>query len=219
VSRFASTAPLKRRPLYLSSHPPTRRGLQDGLVPCLYRFAQDGVPALLPHVTRQRFHPTLDELLDLLEQRLVGLPPSHRHVAPSKEGGQAVEAPQQQEQQEEATAAAKPDGEQAQQGGEGTPAPAAAAAEKPPPQAKVSLRDEQTLEELRGVAMGCCLALLRPADVAQLGLKQEQEQGAGGCGEGEAAWGRGPKQVLATRSTLSGWACMGSCAAPASTAC
>ena len=43
---------------------------QDGLVPCLYRFAQDGLPALLPHVTRQRFHPTLDELLAVLKYRL-----------------------------------------------------------------------------------------------------------------------------------------------------
>lgn len=45
---------------------------QDGLVPCCYRIAQDGLPALLPHVTKQRFTPTVDELMALLQHRCAG---------------------------------------------------------------------------------------------------------------------------------------------------
>lgn len=52
---------------------------QDGLVPCCYRIAQDGLPALLPHLTKQRFTPTVDELLALLEHRCacLGCLPAH----------------------------------------------------------------------------------------------------------------------------------------------
>lgn len=48
-------------------------------MPCCYRIAQDGLPALLPHLTKQRFTPTVDELLALLEHRCacLGCLPAH----------------------------------------------------------------------------------------------------------------------------------------------
>lgn len=42
---------------------------QDGLVPTVYRFAQDGLPAILPHVTKQLFEPSIDEIMTLLDER------------------------------------------------------------------------------------------------------------------------------------------------------
>lgn len=40
-------------------------------MPCVYRIAQDGLPALLHHLTKQRITLTVDELLALLQQRCV----------------------------------------------------------------------------------------------------------------------------------------------------
>lgn len=50
---------------------------------------------------------------------------------------------------------------------------AAAAPPKPAPAPKSFLSDPSTLEQLRGVAMGCCVALMRREDAATLGFAAE----------------------------------------------
>ena len=41
--------------------------MQGGLLACVYRLAQDGLPSLLPYVTRQVIRPTLSEMLAVLQ--------------------------------------------------------------------------------------------------------------------------------------------------------
>ena len=50
---------------------------------CRYRIVQDGLPLLLPHVTRQLLQPTVTELLHLIEDRSLYVPEEARN-APSK---------------------------------------------------------------------------------------------------------------------------------------
>ena len=51
---------------------------KDGRTPCPYRIAHEGLPAVLPFVSKQRLYPTVEEFVDLLSQRAMGLP-SHLH--------------------------------------------------------------------------------------------------------------------------------------------
>ena len=51
---------------------------KDGRTPCPYRIAHEGLPAVLPFVSKQRLYPTLDEFVDLLSQRALGMP-AHLH--------------------------------------------------------------------------------------------------------------------------------------------
>ena len=60
---------------------------------------------------------------------------------------------------------------------------AAGEAKQPPPNQptpKSKLSDPATLDELRAVAMGCCVALPRPGDAAALGLDDGSEGATGG---------------------------------------
>ena len=41
---------------------------------CRYRLVQDGVPAILPYITRQLLQPTVDEFLALVQDRYMVLP-------------------------------------------------------------------------------------------------------------------------------------------------
>ena len=41
---------------------------------CRYRLVQDGVPAILPYITRQLLQPTVDEFLALVQERYMVLP-------------------------------------------------------------------------------------------------------------------------------------------------
>jgi hypothetical protein len=49
---------------------------QDAQVPCSYRISQEGLPLLLPFVTKQRLEPTLAEFLRIVQERTV---PVDRH--------------------------------------------------------------------------------------------------------------------------------------------
>lgn len=68
---------------------------------CRYRIVQDGLPLLLPYVTRQLLQPTVQELLHLIEDRSLYVPEEAR-AAPA-----AAPAPEQAADQvmREATAA------------------------------------------------------------------------------------------------------------------
>lgn len=41
---------------------------------CRYRLVQDGVPAILPYITKQLLQPTVDEFLALVQERYMVLP-------------------------------------------------------------------------------------------------------------------------------------------------
>lgn len=47
---------------------------------CRYRIVQDGLPLLLPYVTRQLLQPTVQELLHLIEDRSLYVPEEARAV-------------------------------------------------------------------------------------------------------------------------------------------
>lgn len=48
---------------------------------CRYRIVQDGLPLLLPYVTRQLLQPTVRELLHLIEDRSLYVPEEARAVS------------------------------------------------------------------------------------------------------------------------------------------
>lgn len=47
---------------------------------CRYRIVQDGLPLLLPYVTRQLLQPTVQELLHLIEDRSLYVPEEARAI-------------------------------------------------------------------------------------------------------------------------------------------
>jgi hypothetical protein len=64
--------------------------LQDGEQLCRYRIVQDGLPLLLPYVTRQVLQPTVQEFLNLIEGRSLYVPEEARAVPAG--GGTAAAA-------------------------------------------------------------------------------------------------------------------------------
>jgi hypothetical protein len=51
-----------------------RQQVKDGSNPCIYRICQEGLPFLLPHITRQRLRLPLAEFLTLLKARAMRIP-------------------------------------------------------------------------------------------------------------------------------------------------
>ncbi len=87
-------------------------------------------------------------------------------AAAAEEAQQAAAPAVDQQQQEQA----QPAGDA---GAEGQPQAAA-------PAPRSNLSDAATLEQLRGVGMGCCVAAMRHADAVALGFAGEAEGDAGG---------------------------------------
>ena len=54
---------------------------------CRYRLVQDGVPAILPYITKQLLQPTVDEFLALVQERYMVLPWEVRERAHQVRGG------------------------------------------------------------------------------------------------------------------------------------
>ncbi len=52
--------------------------MQDCRTSCLYRIAQEGLPLLLPLMTKQVFHVRAETLLRQLTEGSIALPESHR---------------------------------------------------------------------------------------------------------------------------------------------
>lgn len=63
--------------------------MQDGEQMCRYRIVQDGLPLLLPYVTRQLLQPTVQELLHLIEDRSLYVPEAAR-AAPAAPAAEQV---------------------------------------------------------------------------------------------------------------------------------
>lgn len=112
-------------------------------------------------------------------------------AAPAADAPAAAPEAQQKEQQEEQAVAfvrAEPAPEPAPEAEPAQPPPAAAEAAADTAQAapRFTLGDPATLEQLRSVDMGCCVALMRAQDAAMLGFAPES--GAGAARGGWRGW-------------------------------
>lgn len=70
-----------------------RQEVRDGSSPCIYRIAQEGLPFLLPHITKQRVRAPLSVFKALLQARALRLPHSvpYKTVLPPREDKPKVE--------------------------------------------------------------------------------------------------------------------------------
>jgi hypothetical protein len=51
-----------------------RQEVKDGACPCIYRISQEGLPLILPHITRQRLQLPLGDFKALLRERALRIP-------------------------------------------------------------------------------------------------------------------------------------------------
>ena len=129
---------------------------------CPYRVTMESVNAILPHMTKQVYHPTLHEFMRLLSFR--GLPCPVLEDESAEEAAEAGPA-----------AAAAPD-KPADPSPVAAPGPAAGAAAGAagggdgdrPKIVRPPLDDPRTVQELESVRQGCCVARLRPEDVTSV---------------------------------------------------
>lgn len=71
-----------------------RQEVKDGSNPCIYRLSQEGLPFLLPYITKQRLQLPLNEFKLLLKQRAVRVPrgvPCKTVRPPRSDAGAAAE--------------------------------------------------------------------------------------------------------------------------------
>ena len=121
-----------------------RQEVRDGSNPCIYRISQEGLPFLLPHVTKQRLHLPLDLFLSLITKRVLRIPKSvpYTTVRPPKvkELSETADKPA------EEVNTARPDGGfAATMDGE----------------APREIECPDAINELSAVCAGCCVVLLR----------------------------------------------------------
>lgn len=107
-----------------------------------YRIAQEGLPAVLPLMSKQIFRPTLEEFMSLLRERTLVIPdPPPGYEAPkAEEGGDASE------------------------GGDG------GYIKKQHMLERASVEDPGTLEQFKSINMGCCVAMMKDEDAERLGF-------------------------------------------------
>lgn len=154
-----------------------RQDTKDVLLSCFYRIAQEGLPYILPYLTRQKFHPTVKELLHILEDRVVSLPAQCKvHItkwksqpASATEETNIDEATHGENQADKSNAHTNSaaDNEKNENGNETAVVTLETKSKTDP---RFELEDSLTLEQLAQVEYGCCVAILRDEDVANLGL-------------------------------------------------
>lgn len=186
-----------------------RQDNKDNLLSCPYRLAQEGMACVLPYIQRQRFEPSVEEYLALLQDRVVGLPEESKlHITKERKPEAAPDAdttPDLDTTLPDADAAA----------GEAVPAAEGeeAAAVEPPQEAKPeksgwpkpqrTFTDPATLAQMPSLSYGCCVAMLRDADAASLGFTLGSEmQGslAANMPLAISCWrGRGSMNVLVSK--------------------
>lgn len=124
-----------------------RQEVKDGSNPCIYRISQEGLPFLLPHVTKQCLHLPLDLFLSLITQRVLRIPKTipYTTVRPPKAAEMSETANKTPAEVAE-TVAARPDG-----GFAATPT-------GDPPR---EIECPEVAKELATVCAGCCVVMLR----------------------------------------------------------
>jgi hypothetical protein len=144
-----------------------RQDTRGGMLTCRYRIAQEGLPLLLPHLTKQTFQPRVIELLALLHDRALGVP------AEAKLNLHRPEKPVPDEGKPDAAGAAAAAAADAELSGDEVPAAAGVGQKQPTkgpkPPARI-ITDPGTLEQLANVTYGCCVATLTEGDAVVLGL-------------------------------------------------
>lgn len=115
-----------------------RQEVRDGSNPCIYRIAQEGLPFLLPHITKQRLRVPLAVFKTLLTARAMRIPHSvpYTTAQPPHEDKPKVTG--------DAAAAAST----------GTVGLEGAASDTP------TLEHEACLQQLAAVCAGCCIVTL-----------------------------------------------------------
>ena len=164
--------------------------LQDGSVPCSYRIAQEGLPLLLPRISRQRLTLSSADFMRLLTERMLLLPASAQPPQPAPAAAAAAASTAGLTDDAELSDGGQPDaGAAAKEAANGT-APAAGGGSAPgegaaggkggaeaaqaaqqagggggqPKSEKPRvppLDDEATLAQLADIGNGCCVATLR----------------------------------------------------------
>lgn len=117
---------------------------------CMYRIAQEGLPFLLPHLTKQRVRLSVDDFLRLLVEKNLPL------VAPCNCAATATAAGA-------ANGGDTPDGEQQQH-----------QQHKKPGSGQRLLDTPEVLQQLESVALGGAVAVLEEAAAARLGLATDE---------------------------------------------
>ncbi|DBA68056.1 TPA: hypothetical protein ACH3X2_014076 [Trebouxia sp. C0005] len=197
-----------------------RQELKDGEQMCRYRIVQDGLPLLLPYVTRQVLQPTVQEFLNLIEGRSLYVPEEARAV-PAVMGAAADAAPVPGDSAPAAGDSAPPamDGasvandvatdqevklEAEHQSNEANAAgDGAELAGGEPQKPRHTPEDSHTLEQIRGLKHGCCVVMLREGEAASLGLdtsKQTEDALSVHAPLAVAAWkGKGSINILVSK--------------------
>eukprot|EP00216_Chloropicon_sp_CCMP2111_P005168 CAMPEP_0198248120 /NCGR_PEP_ID=MMETSP1446-20131203/46816_1 /TAXON_ID=1461542 ORGANISM="Unidentified sp, Strain CCMP2111" /NCGR_SAMPLE_ID=MMETSP1446 /ASSEMBLY_ACC=CAM_ASM_001112 /LENGTH=805 /DNA_ID=CAMNT_0043932449 /DNA_START=54 /DNA_END=2470 /DNA_ORIENTATION=+ len=117
-----------------------------------YRIAQEGLPAILPFLTKQVFRPTLKEFVALLKNRTLVIPEAPPGLAKPENVATDDQA---------AGNAAKQDGDSSKSTGY---------IEKEHMLERPKISEESTLAQLRSVHMGCCIAMMQTEDAERLGF-------------------------------------------------
>ena len=126
---------------------------------CPYRVTMESVNAILPHMTKQVYHPTLHEFMRLLSFRGLPCPVLEDESAEAgAEAGQAAAATT--DKPAEPTPAVAPEAAAAGAAGGGDG--------DRPKIVRPPLDDPRTVRELESVGQGCCVARLRPEDVTSV---------------------------------------------------
>ena len=203
-----------------------RQDNKDNLLACCYRISQEGLPLLLPYMTKQKFEPTVEEFIKVLTERAVGLPAESKvhittttttttNIAPVEETAEGVDVMEEVKEEVDAaavaidtdvvdaTTTAPTDADVA------APSTAAAVVEEATTAAatvnktRFLFSDPSSLEQLSKVDYGCCVLTLRAADVAALGLTAEGALSAN-APIAVVCWrGRGTLNVLVSKQECS----------------
>ncbi|KAL3143427.1 hypothetical protein ABBQ38_002248 [Trebouxia sp. C0009 RCD-2024] len=203
-----------------------RQELKDGEQMCRYRIVQDGLPLLLPYVTRQLLQPTVQELLHLIEDRSLYVPEAAR-AAPAAPAAEQVADQVMREANTAAPAAGPADGQadatvkkEAAEKPADVTASSDVTAEDGQAHVEGGLRgaaegqvqryspeDPSTLEQIRNLKHGCCIVMLREAEAASLGLdtsKQTKDALSVHAPLAVAAWkGKGSINILVSKGIVS----------------
>ncbi|KAK9844371.1 hypothetical protein WJX74_001555 [Apatococcus lobatus] len=149
-----------------------RQEFKDASTDCRYRISQEGLPLVLPHVTKQLLRLSPPDFMRLLTERNCALPDdakrglSHPPASPTPAAPGPASAPSQPPSD---TAASSPPNDT-----EATAAQPGQGGGKPVPN-KIPLTDPDLLKQLNGVLLGCCICLLRAEDARSLGLTGESQ--------------------------------------------
>lgn len=118
---------------------------------CEYRIAQEGVPVILPYMTKQILYPSLDEFISLLRDRSLPVPPEHIITLSDDRDAEKTTVDNGDLQKPPPL---KPQG--------------------------CCISNPKTLQELPCIRLGCCIALMREEDLSKLGLGKDSNETQGG---------------------------------------